>query len=60
MKVIAAISGHASLSEVARYTDAAEQRKLAEQGMAAITRTPSGKLGGRKWQTAQKANKTGG
>jgi integrase len=60
MKVIAAISGHASLSEVARYTDAAEQRTLAERGMAAITRTPSGKLRDRDWQTAQKANKTGG
>lgn len=60
MKVIAAISGHASLSEVARYTDAAEQRKLAEQGIEAITRTPIGKLDARDWQTAQKANKTGG
>jgi integrase len=60
MKIIAAISGHASLSEVARYTDAAEQRKLAEQGIEAITRTPSGKLRDRDWQTAQKANKTGG
>jgi integrase len=60
MKIIAAISGHASLSEVARYTDAAEQRQLAEQGVAAITRTSSGKLRARDWQTAQKANKTGG
>jgi integrase len=59
VKVIAAISGHASLREVQRYTDAAEQLKLAEQGIAAISRTPSGKSGGRKWQPAQKANKTG-
>ena len=57
VKVIAAITGHASLREVQRYTDAAEQRMLAEQGMAAITRTPSGKLSGRDWQPAKKTNK---
>jgi integrase len=45
VKVIAAISGHASLREVARYTDAAEQASLAEQGIEAVTRTRSGKPG---------------
>ena len=60
MKVIAAISGHASLREIARYTDAADQLKLAEQGMAAITRTPIGKLGDREWQPAKKTNKNKG
>src|SRR5262245_54749065 len=43
--VIAAISGHATLAEVARYTKAAEQELLARQGMAAITRTGSGNGG---------------
>jgi integrase len=57
MKVIAAVTGHASLREVQRYTDAAEQRKLAEQGIAAITRTEIGKLPGRDWQPAKKTNK---
>jgi integrase len=57
VKVIAAISGHASLREVQRYTDAADQRMLAEQGMAAITRTPIGNPGDRNWQPAQKTNK---
>ena len=42
MKQIAAISGHASLRELARYTDAAEQIVLAKQAMAAISRTPIG------------------
>jgi integrase len=60
MKVIAAISGHASLREIARYTEAADQLKLAEQGMAAITRTPSGKLSDRDWQPEQKTNKNKG
>jgi hypothetical protein len=36
---IAAISGHSTLTEVARYTKAAEQELLARQGMAAIART---------------------
>lgn len=40
--VIAAISGHATLTEVARYTKAAAQELLARQGMAAITRTGTG------------------
>jgi hypothetical protein len=29
-----AISGHRTLSEVQRYTDAADQRRLADRGMA--------------------------
>ena len=36
---IAAISGHASLSEVARYTRAADQARLARSAMETITRT---------------------
>jgi site-specific recombinase XerD len=45
-KVIAAISGHASLREIARYTDAADQVLLASQGIEAletIGRTKTGK-----------------
>jgi hypothetical protein len=60
MKVIGAISGHASLRELARYTDSAEQVMLAEQGIAAITRTSSGKLSAPDWQPSRKANKTEG
>jgi integrase len=37
--VIASISGHTSLTEVARYTKAADQKRMALDGMAAITRT---------------------
>lgn len=37
--VIAAISGHATLREVSRYTAAADQVRLARQGMEALTRT---------------------
>jgi integrase len=37
--VIAAISGHATLREVARYTAAADQARLAQQGIEAVTRT---------------------
>jgi integrase len=40
--VIAAISGHATLREVSRYTQAADQARLAEQGMEAISRTKTG------------------
>jgi integrase len=40
--VIASISGHATLTEVARYTKAADQERMARDGMAAITRTGSG------------------
>jgi integrase len=43
--VIAAISGHATLREVSRYTAAADQVRLARQGMEALTRTKTGKLG---------------
>jgi len=39
--VIASISGHKSLNEVARYTKAADQARMAREGMAAITGTPS-------------------
>jgi integrase len=39
---IAAISGHKTLNEVARYTRAADQARLARDGMAAIARTSSG------------------
>jgi integrase len=44
--VIQAISGHATLREVQRYTEAAEQAKLARQGIEAVARTKIGKLGG--------------
>jgi integrase len=37
--VIAAISGHATLREVSRYTAAAEQVRLARQGIDAVVRT---------------------
>ncbi len=37
--VIASISGHTTLTEVARYTKAADQERMARDGMAAITRT---------------------
>jgi site-specific recombinase XerD len=40
--VIASISGHTTLAEVARYTKAAEQKLMARQGIAAITRTKTG------------------
>jgi len=42
--VIAAISGHATLREVSRYTAAAEQARLAQQGIEAVTRTKIVKL----------------
>jgi integrase len=37
--VIASISGHASLTEVSRYTKAADQERMAKQGMAAIIKS---------------------
>ena len=40
--VIASITGHKSLNEVARYTKAADQVRMAREGMAAITGTASG------------------
>jgi integrase len=44
--IIASISGHATLREVSRYTAAAEQTRLAQQGIEAVTRTKIGKPGG--------------
>jgi integrase len=43
---IAAITGHASLKEIARYTEAADRKRLAQSAMAKI-RTLSDKPGGR-------------
>jgi integrase len=40
--VIAAISGHRTLREVSRYTSAADQVRLARQGIEALTRTKIG------------------
>jgi hypothetical protein len=40
---VAAISGHTSLSEVARYTRAADQARLARSAMETITEHSSGK-----------------
>ena len=39
---IAAISGHATLREVGRYTKAADQKRLAAAAMEIIQRTPNG------------------
>jgi integrase len=44
--VIASISGHTTLTEVARYTKAADQERMAKAGMAAITRTGTGNARG--------------
>jgi integrase len=44
-KEIAAITGHASLREVARYTKAADQKRLAAAAMEKVTGTPSVKPG---------------
>jgi integrase len=41
MKVIAALTGHTTLKEIQRYTDAADQERLAEMAMTAISR-PTG------------------
>jgi integrase len=43
--LIAAISGHATLTEVARYTKAADQERMARAAMATITGTESGNGG---------------
>jgi integrase len=40
--VIASISGHSTLREVSRYTAAADQVRLARQGIEALTRTKTG------------------
>ena len=37
--VIAAVTGHKSLREVARYTAAADQLRMARQGIEAMGRT---------------------
>ena len=42
---IMAISGHKTLSEVQRYTKAAEQSRMARQAMEAVTETPIYKPG---------------
>ena len=42
--VIASISGHATLREVSRYTAAADQVRMARQGIEALSRTKTGKL----------------
>jgi len=52
--VIASISGHTSLSEVARYTKAADQKRMARDGMAAITRTKTVNGSGTVDKTAEK------
>ena len=53
---IAAVSGHASLSEVARYTRAADQARLARSAMEAITFSPTRTS---EWQlAAQSGNRT--
>jgi integrase len=44
--VIAAISGHSTLREVSRYTAAADQIRLAHQGIEALTRTKNWLTGG--------------
>ena len=44
-KQIAAISGHASLREVERYTKAADQERMATAAMEAISGTKTGKPG---------------
>jgi len=43
--VIAAISGHSSLREITRYTAAADQVRLARQGIEALSGTKIGKPG---------------
>jgi integrase len=43
--VIASIRGDTTLTEVARYTKAADQKRMARDGMAAITRTGTGNGG---------------
>jgi len=43
--VIASISGHTTLTEVSRYTKAADQERMARDGMAAISGTGTGNGG---------------
>jgi len=56
---IGAITGHASLSELVRYTKAADQRWLAEAAMAK-SRTSSGKPAARFAKNARKPLKING
>lgn len=51
---IGAITGHASLTELVRYTKAADQRRLADAAMAKV-RTSSGKPRGKVSQKGRKA-----
>jgi integrase len=53
---IGAITGHASLTELVRYTRAADQRRLAEAAMAK-TQTSIGKLGEKFAKKSEKALK---
>jgi hypothetical protein len=48
---IAAISGHATLHEVARYTKAADQRRMAVDAMQAIPAGKKNKRRRRMWLT---------
>jgi integrase len=53
--VIASVSGHTTLSEVARYTKAADQERMARDGMASIrSRTGSGNVGQRVAKSGEK------
>jgi integrase len=52
--IIASISGHTTLREVERYTKAADQQRMAREGMAAITRTKTGNGAGRVAKSAKK------
>jgi integrase len=51
--VIASISGHRTLTEVSRYTKAADQERMARDGMAAITGTKTGNADGRVAKSAK-------
>jgi len=55
--VIAAISGHSTLREISRYTAAADQVRLARQGIEALTRTKTGKPNRQIGKSASKALK---
>jgi hypothetical protein len=48
-----AISGHKTLAEVQRYTEAANRKKLADSGTKKRTGSAElANLGGPKWQTS--------
>ena len=55
---IAAISGHATLREVGRYTKAADQKRLAAAAMEIIQRTPNGEPLLSKMATLPQASST--